>query len=163
MKRIGCTGHQTLSPATRRSVTAAIAEELADLAGTDTDGVVGVTCLAEGADQIFAHTILASGGILHAVRPCADYEDSFQSSAPLTAYASLLRLAAEVSSLDFPAPSEEAYLAAGHAVVQHSDVLLAVWDGRPAAGKGGTADIVHYARARGLDVRVIWPAGASRS
>ena len=47
-------------------------------------------------------------------------------------------------------------------MVEHADVLIAVWDGRPARGMGGTADAVAYARQRG--VPVLWvhaarPAG----
>ncbi|MEO5877101.1 MAG: hypothetical protein ABIQ26_19070, partial [Streptosporangiaceae bacterium] len=59
-------------------------------------------------------------------------------------------------------PTDEAYLVAGHRVVKRSDLLLAVWDGRPAGGLGGTADIVAYARDRGTEVGVIWPPGARR-
>jgi hypothetical protein len=40
--------------------------------------------------------------------------------------------------------------------------LVAVWDGQPAAGKGGTADIVDYARRHGIEVRIVWPPGTSR-
>jgi hypothetical protein len=42
------------------------------------------------------------------------------------------------------------------------DRLLAVWDGRPARGVGGTADIVEYARLSRVPVDIIWPSGASR-
>jgi hypothetical protein len=40
--------------------------------------------------------------------------------------------------------------------------LLAVWDGKPARGHGGTADVVAAAREQGRTVRVIWPAGSTR-
>ncbi|MGW5646007.1 hypothetical protein ACWEV3_27990 [Saccharopolyspora sp. NPDC003752] len=40
--------------------------------------------------------------------------------------------------------------------------MLAVWDGQPARGFGGTADVVDSARKRGVDVTVIWPDGARR-
>ncbi|WP_041624991.1 hypothetical protein [Stackebrandtia nassauensis] len=42
------------------------------------------------------------------------------------------------------------------------DQLIAVWDGQPARGYGGTADVVDYARDHGIDVTVIWPEGAKR-
>ncbi|MEV5731635.1 hypothetical protein AB0N50_38930 [Streptomyces pharetrae] len=42
------------------------------------------------------------------------------------------------------------------------DELLAVWDGKPARGYGGTADVVAYAQRQGTAVRVLWPQGASR-
>ena len=50
----------------------------------------------------------------------------------------------------------------GRAVVDRSSVLVAVWDGQPSRGLGGTADVVAYARERGVPVEVIWPEGASR-
>ena len=53
--------------------------------------------------------------------------------------------------------------AAGKAIAERSDLVLAVWDGRPAGGLGGTADVVKYARERGTTVAVIWPDGCARS
>ena len=44
--------------------------------------------------------------------------------------------------------------------VDRSGVLVAVWDGQPARGLGGTADVV--ARQRGVPMEVIWPQGATR-
>src|SRR6266850_2059881 len=61
----------------------------------------------------------------------------------------LLQRAETVEKLPFHKPSEDAFFAAGRRVVENSDILLAVWDGKPAKGKGGTADIVEYARKRG--------------
>jgi hypothetical protein len=46
--------------------------------------------------------------------------------------------------------------------VDRSSVLVAVWDGQPARGLGGTADVVAYARQRGVPMEVIWPRGATR-
>ena len=40
--------------------------------------------------------------------------------------------------------------------------LIAVWDGKPSRGFGGTADVVAEARERGIPARVIWPIGAER-
>ncbi len=42
------------------------------------------------------------------------------------------------------------------------DEVLAVWDGRPARGYGGTADVVAYAIRTGVPVHVLWPDNASR-
>jgi hypothetical protein len=42
--------------------------------------------------------------------------------------------------------------------VSGSDVLMAVWDGQPARGKGGTAEVVEYARALGKPLILINPA-----
>ncbi len=49
------------------------------------------------------------------------------------------------------APSREAaYAGAGRAVLDRCDVLIALWDGLPARGLGGTAELVVEARARAL-------------
>jgi len=53
-------------------------------------------------------------------------------------------------------------MAASKLMVDEADELYAVWDGKPARGYGGTADVVAYAREHGTPVRVIWPDGARR-
>jgi hypothetical protein len=50
---------------------------------------------------------------------------------------------------------EDAYLDCGMATVDGADVLLAVWDGEPARGKGGTADVVSYAGLLGKPLILI--------
>ena len=156
---VGCTGHQNLDQPTRRAVAAEMAAALSSL---EDDELVGVTSLAEGADQLFAFLMLATGGEVHAVIPSQHYESGFPSSAGRRAYTSLLRLASTQETLPFATPSEDAYLAAGEQVVQQCDLLFAVWDGAQAAGKGGTGDVVAYARSRDVKVQVIWPPGAHR-
>ncbi len=48
----------------------------------------------------------------------------------------------------------DAYHETGIRTVDESDILLAVWDGKPAQGKGGTGDVVAYARE--LKKPIIW-------
>lgn len=158
--RVGCTGHQSLSPSTRRDVAAAIASVLAD---QTEDTLVGFTSLAQGADQLFAFAVLAAGGQMHVIIPSQGYEQSFTSDQGRDCYTVLLTLAAETTTLPFAEPNEDAYLAAGYEIADRCDVLIAVWDGREAAGKGGTGDIVTYAHEQGIDVRVVWPSGSQRS
>ena len=121
-----------------------------------------MSSLAAGADQLFATAILEQGGSLHAIIPCRGYERTFSEPESLDQFRSLLARAQKIETLDYREPSEEAFLDAGHRVVDNSDHLIAVWDGQPAAGKGGTADIVDYARQRGIEVRVVWPPATSR-
>jgi hypothetical protein len=158
MTTVGCTGHQSLSPWTRRQVAAEIATYLATIPGK----LIGVCSLAGGADQIFAHVLLAAGGHLHAIIPSANSHDSFTHDDDRTAFIHLLEQAAERIDLPFPKPTEAAYMAAGKAVSDASEILLAVWDGKQAQGLGGTADVVAYARQQGRNVIVIWPPGSSR-
>ncbi len=158
MTTIGCTGHQTLSPLTRRQVAAALATQIAKVE----DELVGLCSLAVGADQIFAHILLASGGRLHAVIPCQGYASTFGDEATRQEFQRLLSAAHEVTELPFSEPSEEAFMAAGRTVADRCDLLLAVWDGQPAAGLGGTADVVAHAASRGRPVEIVWPDGSSR-
>lgn len=124
--------------------------------------LVGVCCLAAGADQIFATAVLSQGGRLHVVIPCSDYEASFAHAEELKSFSNLLAGAEERQQLDFNAPSEAAFMAAGQVVVEQSDSLIAVWDGARAAGFGGTGDVVRYAEQLGKPVIRVWPAGSSR-
>jgi hypothetical protein len=156
-RRVGFSGHQTLSAPTRALVRSDLARALAAMGR-----VLAMTSLAAGSDQIFAECALAAGGDLTVIVPCDGYEATFENTADLARYQELLNSAADVVTMPFPAPSEEAYWAAGRHVVDAADILIAVWDGRPAGGLGGTADVVRYAEDAGREVLRIWPAGASR-
>jgi len=56
----------------------------------------------------------------------------------------------------------DAHLDASLRMLADADALLTVWDGQPARGHGGTADVVEAARERGIPVTVVWPVGATR-
>jgi hypothetical protein len=96
------------------------------------------------------------------VIPCEGYEDTFDDLADLTEYRRLLAASIDTVQLPFHEPSEEAYWAAGKRIVDMADTLIAVWDGQPAGGLGGTADVVDYAKKEKKEVLRIWPPGASR-
>jgi hypothetical protein len=158
LRRIGITGHQGLGRATAALVAGALHEKLEQLGGP----ALGITSLAEGADQLFAEAVLESGGSIFAVIPAAGYERSFEDPSALRRYHALRERAGQALELDYREPGEKAYWAAGQKVVELCDQLFAVWDGQPAGGLGGTADVVAFAREQGKTVTVIWPAGASR-
>lgn len=151
------TGHQGLTPETEVLVGRAIADELHGV-----PDLVGITSLAEGADQLFAEHVLAAGGRLVVILPAADYIRTFSDDSARERYRRLLDRATEVIRLPFETSSEDAYWAAGRAVVERSDRLLAVWNGKPAGGLGGTADVVAYAREHDRPTVIIWPPGAKR-
>jgi hypothetical protein len=153
----GITGHQVLGAAADVAwVRAALGRLLREERATE-----GVSALAEGADQLFAEAVCEAGLPLVAVIPCAGYEAAFGSPGALQAFARLRAAAAATVQLPFPAPSEEAFLAAGREVVDRCDLLLAVWDGAPARGLGGTADVVAFARERRRRTIQLHPASHS--
>jgi hypothetical protein len=158
MMRVGGTGHRLLHAETARMVERALHERLARLPA---DVLVGVSSLADGADQLFAEAILALGGSLEVVLPASRYREALPAEC-LAAYDRLLASATIVQCLAYEDSTSEAHMEAGRMVVDRSDVLVAVWDGHPARGVGGTGDVVAYARKRGVPVEVVWPRGAAR-
>ena len=159
MSRIGISGHQNIPVGELAGIEARIRRVLLDHGA---DGLVGVGSLAAGADQVFARCVLDVGGALEVVVPCAGYESTFGADAERRCYESILGAAALVKRLPFPSPSEEAFMAAGVVIADSCDLLVAVWDGLPAQGLGGTADVVSYARSIGREVTVVWPDGVRR-
>jgi hypothetical protein len=159
MIRFGVTGHQSIPDAAERFVLDALRNEIDP--ETRTRSVRGVSSLAKGADQLFAKLILDAGGDLEIILPALDYEKTFD-DAGLRTYLTLIARASRVNRLPYEHATEESFFAAGKRVVEVCDILLAVWDGQPSRGLGGTADVVHYAQKLGRPVTVIWPAGVMR-
>ncbi|QDO87075.1 hypothetical protein FNH13_01020 [Ornithinimicrobium ciconiae] len=156
MRTVGITGHQKAPEVVWQT----LADQLPSILGPPP--FVGVSSLAVGADQEFARTVLRLGGDLIAIIPSSHYGTSFETAEQREQYQFLLKSAKHHEQLPFDRPNEDAYLEAGRRVVALSDSLVAVWDGQPAKGKGGTADIVDYARHLGKRVMVIWPHGVTR-
>ena len=140
----GVTGHQKLGDKeticwVENSLTKEIQKQ---------DIITGLTCLAIGADQLFAQ-ILDSFQIPYiAVVACEKYDETFAKESDRENYYQYLARANETIKLDFPFPSEQAYYDAGKYVVDHSDMLFAVWNGKAARGLGGTGDVVEYAKKK---------------
>jgi hypothetical protein len=155
--RFGVTGHRILPPS------------IVDCAVRHWSRVLpagarlhGVSNLADGADQLFAAHVLAAGGTLEVVLPCEGFAGSLIADDSRKRFEDLRRAAATVITMPYPEPSDQAFLAAGQALVDRCDHMFAVWDGQAARGVGGTADIVGYARSRGCPVTVLWVDGVVR-
>ena len=156
---IGVSGHRRLTPETADMVTRAVRESLRRHAGGGP--LVGISCLAEGADQLFAEAVLAEGGDLDVVVPAAGYRERMTEAAR-RGFDRLVARAWRVTRLPYPESKGPAYMAASLVLVERSDLLLAVWDGARSASFSGTGDVVDYARHLGVPVEVIWPEGAQR-
>lgn len=157
--RIGVTGHSNLTAPSVPLVAVAIRTVLAE---QDAAELVGVSCLARGADQVFARVVLDAGGTLEAVLPAADYRQRKVKPDNATDFDELIGKAAEVHVMPFAESNRDAYMAASQHVLATVDAIVAVWDGQPAGGHGGTGDVVAAAREHGIPVMVVWPPGAAR-
>lgn len=114
-----------------------------------------VSSLAEGADRFLASLALEMGYGLQAVLPFERtvYLQDFSCAASRDEFRSLLDRADHVVELaGHQGAGAQAYRRAGHALLACADLLLAVWDGGPSRGSGGTADVVAEACRRRMPV-----------
>ena len=134
-----------------------------------------LSALAEGADRIVARAVLEHPeASLLAVLPLTveDYFEDFKTDVSKQEFREFLSKSNRTvmlrkrniredrqDPLDKHELRNEAYEAAGRYVVNHCDLLFAVWDGGPARGRGGTAEIVEYALRNNRPVIQIWEDG----
>jgi hypothetical protein len=131
-----------------------------------------VSPIADGADQIAAEVALELGWELQVIVPFGRdaYRASLANHGARERFDTLLAKAACVLELPGDQRRElDAYVMTGRATVAHCDILIAVWDGRPPRGRGGTGEVVQIALTHGtaivhvpLDLetptRVLWSA-----
>ncbi|MFJ9542502.1 hypothetical protein ACIRPX_35335 [Streptomyces sp. NPDC101225] len=162
MTTIAVTGHIDLTARTSVLVRAALDDLLRRYAA---DGeLVGVSCLARGADSLFAEAVLAVGGRLAVIIPSRDYRRARVRPDHALVFDRLVKAAHDIVVLPIETGGRHAYEAANKVLVERADRLVAVWDGTPPTGRGGgTADTVLEARAAGVPVDVVWPDGAERT
>jgi hypothetical protein len=115
-----------------------------------------VSPVAEGADRLVAQAGLDLGAKLQCPLPLPrdDYAHDFQTPESKAVFYDLLAKAERVFEMDAAGDRDGAYLDAGRLVLSQSDILIAIWDGKQAKGRGGTAEIVSEALARRLPI--VW-------
>ena len=155
--RVAVTGHMNITEKTAVLVREEIARHLAEV-----PDLVGVSCIARGADSVFAQAVLDAGGRLEVVLPSRNYREAKVKPDHAPVFDELVVRASEVRVMEFAEACREAYEAANEALLGSADRLVAVWDGE--GGKaGGTGSVVKLARERGVAVDVVWPEGAARA
>ena len=153
---VGFTGHRRLNNAEK--VGATLRQLLSSLAAEVPGKLVGHSSIAIGGDTLFAEACVALEIPWIALLPVAkdDFRRDF-TEADWTKAQVLLQRAARLESLPTAADRNLAYLECGLCSVEEADVMIAVWNGEPSAGTGGTADVVAHARALGKPLIVIHP------
>ncbi len=155
--RVGVTGHRRVDHPDdlRRDIDLAVDEIVDGLPPRARRGlqVIAVSSLAQGADTLLAEQVLARpDGALEVVLPLpsAHYAKDFTDPDDLSRFHKLLAAASrtEVATEGDPQgrARDRAYQAAGYAMADRSDVVVAVWDGKAERGAGGTAQVVRYIR-----------------
>jgi hypothetical protein len=117
---------------------------------------IALSSVAGGSDQLFVQQALDSGLAWHAILPLsrAEFARDFTPEG-WSAVEKMLAVADHVSIVDEYGDRKDGYLDCGIETVNGSDVLIAVWDGNSARGKGGTADVVEYAKSVGKPLVII--------
>lgn len=117
-----------------------------------------VSNLAEGADSIAFDQATVLGWPVDVVLPFETTRNAHEFPDPAARAALDARLAGAraVMALAASRPGGEtpevAYERAGRVMLAQSDVLRAIWDGAPARGRGGAAQIIEEAVAQGIPV-----------
>lgn len=175
---IGVTGHRSLPEASPRLLRQRISAHLAVVAdvarriakdpssGYDCSQIPllrVVSALAAGSDQIVADEAIIGpdGFALQSVLPF-DRETYLRDFAgdreSIRFFEGLLERSEAIIELNGPCATDadraRSYEAAGKTILAHCDILIAVWDGEPSRGRGGTAEVVHAAIQKRIPV--IW-------
>ena len=150
--RVGVTGHRFLSDRARITTKIDLVLQRIQEAFACARLTV-VSELAIGADQVVAHRALALPGtrlVVSLPMPLEQYMEDFETLTARRDFIELFHCADEIRMVPTTPTRDDAYHAAGVYIVEHSDVMIAIWDGQPARGRGGTAEIVALAREHGL-------------
>ncbi len=139
--KIGVSGHRRREGADWTWVRGKMAEEI-----VRARNVTGYTSLAPGADQIFADIVLGAGKPLVAVVPVCRGRIELEDGARAD-FDRFCVQAAKVIRVEGATP-DDAFYKTGKRVADAVDQMIFVWDGAPARGPGGTAEVVAYARSR---------------
>ena len=153
---IGTVGHRDLDTA-NRAIARAVRKECKRLRRKYRDSpFLILSGLAEGADRLIARIALEElDAVLIAVLPfpAADFCADFTTEASREEFRSFIGRSA--ATFDVHLPSDEEwkrpggmrdvqYARVGALIAEQSQILLALWDGNPARGVGGTGDVVTW-------------------
>ncbi len=116
-----------------------------------------VTSLAEGADRLVMQLAVERGVPVTVVLPSSAerFEHDFPTERSVGEFRELVSKASTVIEPGSDKPlTTDGYHWASEKIVETSDLLLAVWNGQPGNGPGGTARTIDSALVR--DIPVIW-------
>lgn len=120
-----------------------------------------ISSLASGADSMAADAALELGWTIDAILPVhrEGYARDFKHAPELVDFERQATAAKALFELPGSDASGANYERAGRVMLDQCDLLLAVWDGRPARGRGGTEQILSEAMERHIPVLLIDAAG----
>jgi hypothetical protein len=156
----GVTGHRDLRAQDLARLRSIVGDIFAEFRTSYASGpIVLLSSLAEGADRLVAQVGLEQGVKLIVPLPMKqeEYQTDFKTQESRAEFTRLLSQADSVfvspgDPDEGPAEPEaegsrsRLYAKAGHYILQHCHILIALWDGDPAEKTGGTSQMVRQKR-----------------
>ncbi len=163
MINIGITGHTSFDDPI--SVKDDIKKAVQEIIKKKGPAIAGYSCMAAGADTLFAEVIEEMGAPLHAILPFDEreyfgqmkYPDERARTGKALANASSVEVTTKKIDATHSDERRQAYLDAGIAVLERCDILIAVLDENRERNKGGAADIEERARLMNKEIIRIHP------
>jgi hypothetical protein len=151
MLNIGVTGHRYFDEAGK--LQAGIDQALLQIEHTYPKNTwMVLSSLADGADQLVVDRVLKFKPDTQLVVPLPmksdEYINNFLEQESKVGFLRLIQIAAKVIPPKMDWLHTAGYWEAGKYIVDHCDVLVALWDGQTAQGLGGTGDVVNLAIER---------------
>ena len=156
MTNIEVTGHRILSA--NNLITLQVDDALQETWKKFTEPFFIYSSLAEGSDRLVvrrAFDRIKTSLVAPLPLKKEDYLIDFSIDSR-SKFLDLLRRAEKVIELPVSPTRVAAYESAGRYILDHVDVLIALWDGKPSRGQGGTGQIVLEARQRGLPIAWVY-------
>lgn len=152
--KIAVTGHRLIKYDVQLllSIRQVIGEIIKDYRNSE---ILLYAALAEGSDQLVAEIALEFKNTwLHVPLPMAtgDYLRDFNSEKAQEKFQGILSRAYRVELLPASKTHQEAYHNLGIYLVEHADIILAVWNGEYNQEMGGTSEVVKSALTAGKKV-----------
>jgi hypothetical protein len=149
--RLGIVGHRYIANTETVAFVAESCLAILKRLQAEHENLTVISAIAEGADTIFAEKAVELNIPLEIVRPFEDYAIDFTTASAKQRYERLRSWAHSETILNYAGRSDAAYLAGMHWIVDNSSLLIAVWDGSPARGLGGTGDAIERALSLNRD------------
>jgi hypothetical protein len=122
-----------------------------------------LSSLAEGSDRLVVQRAMLHPQatlIVPLPLPAEDYKSDFSDPSSVEEFRTQLKMAQSIIQLPKTNSRESAYQNSSQYILDNCDVLLVIWDGQKALGKGGTGEFALQARRRGIPL--VWIHAGNR-
>jgi hypothetical protein len=163
--RIGVTGQRSVGDETLiRESLRKVLSRLDQILGSTPHRLIAQTSLLEGGDRLLAEEVLQwpsqgikEGSELHLVLPypAETYLKECSTRESRQRCEVILNQASNIMVSEVQEPREAICEDVGRTIVHGCDVLVAIWDGKSSTQRGGTGEMVRYARVVGRSIFLI--------